>query len=127
VETRRVVGNVPAKAREARRLGPADPGLPMERMILVLSSRDPEGLDRFLAAQQDPSSPDFHRWLSPKTFGERFGADGGEIERLSRWLGQQGFDVEAPPAGHLALVFSGTAERVESVFGTRIVELEYEG
>jgi subtilase family serine protease len=30
-------------------------------------------LDKLLEQQQDPSSPNYHRWLSPDEFADRFG------------------------------------------------------
>src|ERR1039457_3541571 len=45
--------------------GPQSPDTPMERMVLVLSpdSDQQMALDELLDAQQNPGSPDYHRWL----------------------------------------------------------------
>jgi subtilase family serine protease len=48
----------------------------MERMVLSLKLRPAaaERLESLLAEQQEPSSPNYHRWLTPEEFGNRFGA-----------------------------------------------------
>src|SRR5438552_10306555 len=67
-------GNVPAQARPERDLGRSDPNLPMEGMTLLLSpaAGAAPALESLLAAQQDPASPSFHRWITPEEFGRRF-------------------------------------------------------
>ena len=37
-----------------------------------LGWRNQGELDALLAGQQDPASPDYHRWLSPQEFRSRF-------------------------------------------------------
>src|SRR5579863_2922268 len=69
-------GNHHPLATIANDRGEVSPDLPMERMLLVLNrdAATESTLQSFLARQQDKSSPDFHAWLSPVQFGERFGA-----------------------------------------------------
>lgn len=91
-------GNVHPKARPEFDVGPTDPSLPMERMVLLLKI-DPEKqaeLDRLVAEQQDPSSPNFHRWLTPEDFGTRFGRSPEEIATVESWLITQGFTIDEP-------------------------------
>src|SRR5205814_10440731 len=47
-------------------------------------------LEALLAAQQDPSSPQYHRWLTPDQFAARFGMAQSDIEKVQSWLQQQG-------------------------------------
>lgn len=117
---RRTVAEVPPQVLEAERVGRADPDHPMERMLLLLPSKDLEGRDRFLAAQQTPGAPEFRRWLTPEQFHERFGADPSAVRAATSWLEEQGFSVEAGHPGRAALLFSGTAAQVEAAFATRI-------
>lgn len=56
-----------AQAHFDRGAAPAD--LPMEHMLLLLK-RSPEqqaALDSLLDEQHDPSSPNYHQWLTPKS------------------------------------------------------------
>ena len=117
-----ISGSVHPLARPEFDRGPADPDLPMRRMVLVLSR--PESaeweLARFLADQQDPASPMFHRWLTPEEFGRRFGASAGEVARIRAWLESQDFTIDEVARGRGWINFSGTAAQVERAFRTPI-------
>jgi hypothetical protein len=89
-------GNVAPLAVPEFDAGPADPELPLSRMILVLARR-PGGdaaLRELLDAQLDPASPLYHRWLSPDEFGSRFGIEDAELGRLLDWLQENGFAID---------------------------------
>jgi len=61
-------------AQPAFDTGAVDPGLKMDRMVLVLGpAPEQEHMLRALVdSQQDKTSPDFHRWLSPEQFAQQF-------------------------------------------------------
>lgn len=120
VETPRRVARVAPEIRDAEDAGRVDPGLPVEKMVLVLPVRDQAGLERFLTELQDPASPRFRRWLTPSEFGERFGARKEDLEAIAGWLRSEGFAVEGAGAGRTALVFSGRAADVERAFDTEL-------
>ena len=123
-ETRLTVlrGNIHPLARPQFDRGPAPASLPMDRMLLVLK-RSPEqeaALEEFMAEQQDPSSPNFHNWLSPQEFGQRFGPAGQDIQTITSWLALRGFRVESVSKGRTVIEFSGTAAEVQGAFHTTI-------
>jgi subtilase family serine protease len=126
-EPRRVVAQPPAAAAAASVGRRPDPDLPLEKLVLVLAPRDPEGLTRFLAGLEDPASPSFRKWISPAEFGARFGARRPEIETLAAWLSARRLRVEEIPRGATAIVFSGQLRDVESALGTRFLEVELGG
>jgi hypothetical protein len=102
--------------------GPASPDTPMERMVLVLSP-DPDqqiALDELLDAQQNPESPDYHRWLTPEEFGNQFGVSDNDISQIVSWLQRHGFTAEPVSPARRSIVFSGTAAQVASAFHTEI-------
>jgi pseudomonalisin len=115
-------GNIHPLARPEFDAGQVSPQQPMQRMILVLQP-DPaqeRALEALLAAQQDPQSPQYHRWLTPETFGKMFGVSDRDLEQVTAWLTGHGFEVEPAPSGRRQLVFSGTAAQVEAAFHTQI-------
>jgi subtilase family serine protease len=73
--------------------GSAFPGAAASQTLVGLRGRDGARLDRLLAAQQDPTSPDYRRWLTPQEFGRRFGASPGDLRRVERWLRDAGCRV----------------------------------
>src|SRR4051794_11293899 len=55
----------------------------MDRMVLVLEpdAAQEQQLDELLAAQQDPTSPRYHQWLTPEEFGRRFGVSDQDLNQ----------------------------------------------
>lgn len=62
--------------------------------LVGLRGRNAGALDALLAAQQDPASPEYQRWLTPKEFGERFGATPKDLKRVERWLRGDGCRIK---------------------------------
>lgn len=115
-------GNVHPLVRPQYDRGIVPDSMPVERMQLVLKrSNDQEAaLESFLASQQDKSSPNFHKWLTPEQFGKRFGPADGDIHAVTDWLTSQGFRVDKVSPGRAVIEFSGNAEEVRNAFGTEI-------
>jgi subtilase family serine protease len=122
-------GNVSPKARPEFDVGPTDPSLPMDRMILLLkiAPEKQAQLNRLLAEQQDPSSPNFRRWLTPEEFGEKFGRSPDEIATVSGWLVKHGFTIEETAKGGTWINFSGTSANVESAFQVKMHDYSVNG
>ena len=130
-ENDRVVlhGTVPPKARPEFDVGPADPSLAMKRTILLLkiAPEKQAELDRLVAEQQDPSSPNFHRWLTPEEFGKRFGRTPEEIGTVKGWLITHGFTIDETAKGGTWINFSGTASDVDLAFHANMHDYQVDG
>ncbi|HMD07876.1 MAG TPA: Ig-like domain repeat protein [Candidatus Acidoferrum sp.] len=115
-------GNRHPLAAPANDRGEAASDLPMERMLLVFKrdAATESALQSLIARQQDRSSPDFHAWLSPDQFGNRFGASPADIQKLTGWLASHGFRVNRVGQGAMSIEFSGTAGQVKDAFHTAI-------
>ncbi len=77
-------------------------------------------LQALLAAQQDPSSPQYHQWLTPDSFGARFGMADADLALVESWLQGEGFSVDGVNRSRNAVTFSGTAGTVGTAFGTEL-------
>src|SRR6266699_2766699 len=91
--------------------------------ISIAFSRTPAqeaDLQALLAAQQHPTSPLYHKWLTPDEFGARFGLADSDIAKVQSWVGQHGFTVESVSRSKNRISFSGTVEQVEAAFGTEM-------
>src|ERR1017187_4109743 len=111
-------GNRHPQARAEFDRGPAPPSLPMERMFLVLnrSAEQEAALTRLLQQQQDKSSPNHHKWLTPEQFGEQFGPAPEDLQTVVSWLQSYGFQVARVSRGRGIIEFSGDARHVEQAF-----------
>lgn len=117
-----LVGNMHPLARPEFDRGIAPTDLPMERMLLVLtrSAEQEAALEALLVAQQNPSSSQYHQWLTPQQFGEEFGAADADIQTVMSWLQFHGFQVNRVSQGKNVIDFSGTANQVAQAFHTEI-------
>lgn len=102
---------------------------PMEHMILQLQPEAAQlaALDLLVAQQHDPQSPQFHQFLTPEQYAARFGVSQNDIDKVTGWLKQHGFQVEEVTANHLSIVFSGDAYAVQSAFNTEVKEYSVNG
>lgn len=125
----RIQGNVHHALITANPIGRMEPSAPMERIILALkpSVQKQAALEALLARQQNPASSDYHRWLTPEAFGERFGAAQENVEAVTAWLQGHGFSIEETSPSRLSITFSGTADQVEQAFLTPMLEYRING
>src|SRR5438105_943030 len=109
-------GNVNPRTNALSDQGPATGSLPLPRVTLFFSrTADQQAqLDQLLVRQQDPSSPDYHRWLSPQEIADRFGMSEADMQKTVDWLSAQGFSVVERAASRSYVVFSGTTAEIQS-------------
>jgi subtilase family serine protease len=110
-------GNHPREATTLASVGDADPNQQLS-MEISFAVRHRAELDQLLADQQNPSSPNFRKWLAPGEYNQRFGPSQPNIDAVSEWLRSEGFTVE--PSSNGMLKFSGTVAQAEHAFSTRI-------
>lgn len=110
------------RTASATDIGHLDSSTKLGHMTLVLkptASQD-TALTQLLADQQNPSSAQYHKWLSPTEFGQRFGVSDADLSVLKQWLQSAGFQVESVPESRNAIVFSGSSSQVESAFHVKM-------
>jgi subtilase family serine protease len=125
----RLSGTVHPLAAEAADLGRVAAELPMERALLHLtpSAAQEAALEELLAAQQDPGAAEYHQWLTPEQFGERFGVSDDDLAAIRSWLEGQGLRVTAVSPGRRTIEFGGPAGKLEQAFHTEIHEFQVAG
>jgi subtilase family serine protease len=109
--------------------GPVEADFPVSGITLYFqhSPAQKAGLERLLLDLQDPASPQYHHWLSPEQFADRFGASHDEIDAVSQWLTSEGFSVGKIARSRTWMVFSGTARQVAGAFHAGIHRFEWGG
>ena len=102
--------------------GPLAQSRPIHGITLSLKRSDAQEaeLRALLAAQMDPGSPQFHRWLTPDQIAARFGLADGDLAAVQQWLERQGFKVDSIGRSHDRITFSGDAGQVAAAFGTSL-------
>src|SRR5260370_2073022 len=115
-------GNVHGMARVQFDQGRVDAATQMSGVSLVFkpSAAQQSDLNKLLAQQQDPSSPKYHKWLTPAQFADRFGLSRADIGKVTDWLQSQGLSVTRVANSRNQVFFEGTVAQVESAFHTEI-------
>ncbi len=88
------------------------------RLHIFFQLRNREDLSQLLSDQQNPSSPRYHRWLTPEQFDSRFGRTPAEVRAVSKWLSARGLRVLS--ASNRKIDFSATVAQTEAAFATTI-------
>ena len=111
-------GNVHGLARPEFDLGRAD----SSRMLHVVSlsfhpsAAQQNELDLFIQQLGDRTSPNYHKYLTPAQFADRFGMTQNDINKIVAWLQSEGFLNITVSNSRNMVSFDGTVAQVESTF-----------
>ena len=128
-KVRALPGHLPFWAKPANSVGrvSGDAALAPMTLVLARSEQQEEALDKLLADQQDPASPEYHHWLTPEQMGERFGLSEQDIETVSGWLQSQNLHVSWVSPSRMFIGFTGTAGEVGRAFHTEFQTYKVNG
>jgi subtilase family serine protease len=113
-------GQVPAEVSRMVPMARANPVGPI-RIQLTLKLHHTAQLNELLKAQQDPTSPQYHRWLQSGEFDARFGPTPQDFRAVTNWLGAEGFKLTATSFADHSLQAVGTIAQAEHAFATTIM------
>jgi uncharacterized protein (TIGR03437 family) len=124
-----LTGHLHPLARPEYDGGAADPSTKLTFLTLLLkpSAGQRSDLAQLLAEQQDPTSPNYHRWLTPEQYAGRFGVSSDDLAKIKSWLEQQGLQVIGVARGRNWVSFNGTVGQVEQAFQTEIHQYNVKG
>ncbi|MCU1298692.1 MAG: Multicopper oxidase [Acidobacteriaceae bacterium] len=94
--------------------------LPGVTLVFKPSPAQQAALEKLLTEQQRPSSPLYHKWLTPEQYADRFGLTNNDVGKVTTWLESQGFTVDRVGRGRTQLSFTGSVARINAVFKTEI-------
>jgi subtilase family serine protease len=109
--------------------GPVEPSFQIHSMLLFTkpSAAQQKELDELNAQQQDRKSANYHKWLTPAQFADRFGLSANDMNKITSWLKSQGFVIESVGGNRNLVRFSGTAGQVQSAFRAEIHRYSVDG
>ena len=122
-------GNVHGLAQARFDIGHTDGSMVLHGVTLSFrpSAAQQADLNNLLAQQQDRSSPNYHKWLTPSHFADRFGMTQNDIASVTAWVESQGLTVTSVANGRNQISFDGTVAQIESVLGTEIHDYVVDG
>lgn len=107
----------------SRQLGPVDSGERLSITVLVRRRTDGEPLPAAETATSEfltPSQP-----LSAQSFTDRYGADQGDVDRVTAFLTGHGLHIDDVNLAARMIMASGTAAQVESAFQVELHRYEH--
>jgi subtilase family serine protease len=96
----------------------ATPADAVQTVSLVLKIRNPDQLERYIAATVDPDNPLFRRFLTVEQFRAFFAPREIEILRIRQALHAAGITVDEVFKDHLVIRATGTADQFNRFFST---------
>ncbi len=117
-----LTGNTVPLATQANDQGPVPASTPMNDMWLLLKrpAATQKAFEQYLEEQQNPKSPNYHKWLTPQQVGDQYGPAKQDIATVTQWLQASGFKVESVAPHGTLIDFSGTVSQITQAFHTQI-------
>jgi hypothetical protein len=114
-EMRVLRGHVPPSAALVQPRGRL-PGTNSLRLAISLPLRNQEALAKFQQRLYDPASPDYHHYLTPAQFNERFGPTAQDYQTVIHFARSNGLEVVATHDSRLLLDVRGKVSDIEKAF-----------
>ena len=92
-----------------------------------LSPAQQADMDLLLQQQQDRTSPNYHKWLTPEQYAVRFGMSAGDLAKVTAWLQSQGLIVDGISRDRNEVSFSGSVGQVEYALNTEFHDYSING
>jgi len=89
-------------------------------LVFRLSPAQQAELNQLLLDQQDPASPNYHKWITPDQYAARFGMTQNDLAKVTSWAQSQGLTVEGISRNRTEVSFSGTVGQIEYALKTEI-------
>ena len=110
-----VPGTLPQLVQGATDLGPATTG--QLTVTLALPLQDQSGLRSLLADLYEPSSADYHQFLTPAAFAARFAPSTATAAAVEQWAKGAGLSVTSVSANRTLVRVTGSLAAVGHAFG----------
>jgi pseudomonalisin len=96
-------------------------------VAVALAAPDQAARDRAFAAMYDPANPEYHRFMTPVEFADRFGVDASTFGRLRGWLEDGGLVVTHVSGSRDYVLADGPVAKVETLFHTVLRTFSWNG
>ncbi|MDB6064190.1 MAG: Sedolisin [Pedosphaera sp.] len=92
------------------------PGSDHLNLVVGLPLRNQAALDALLSDLHDPASTNFHQWLTPEQFTERFGPTREDYDKVVNFATASGLNVTAKHSNRTMLEVDATVATIEKTF-----------
>jgi subtilase family serine protease len=122
-------GSVHPMLQKATDQGRMDGATRLEGVSLIFkrTAEQDAAAEKFLEDLQNPNSPNYHKWLTPEQYADRFAISASDLAKVTAWLQSQGFTVNRTARGRSQVWFSGAVSQIETVFRTEMHHFSVKG
>jgi subtilase family serine protease len=114
-------GHIHPLIRSAEDVGGVDPSQKLSlSLVFAPSSSQQAALQKLLQDQQDPNSPEYHKWITPEQFADAYGLSAAQVETVRSWLTSAGIAVREVAPSRNRISFDATAAQAQSLFNVEI-------
>ena len=121
-----LAGTLPQGLAQAQVSGNASADQQLQ-LSISLPLRSSALLKMMLRNMYDPTSPEYHQYLSPATFSLWFAPTQATVNRVTSWLKAQGLHVGSVASNHLLVDASGSVAQVDQAFQVQIKNYNLNG
>lgn len=126
VSKRLVIQAIPAIVNRAQLNGPHQSSATI-KLVIGMKLRHVRQLNAFLRNVQNPASPAYHQFLTPKQFTRLYGPTSGQVQVVIRYLRSQGLLVRSVSRNRTLIRAVGITRQIEQTFGIRINDYTFQG
>ncbi|MGB7102975.1 MAG: S53 family peptidase [Acidimicrobiales bacterium] len=94
---------------------------------LALRQQHAGELSSFIASLSNTASTNYHRFLTPREYAQRFGASAATVNAVRTYFQQYGLHVGALSAGHNVLHVTGTTTEIARAFDSPVETVSLAG
>ncbi|WP_320420729.1 S53 family peptidase [Roseateles agri] len=87
-------------------------------VAISLKANNLDDLKAFVASTVDPSSPNYHQFITPAQFAARYGQSISNVLAVKSYLEANGLTVNQVYSNNLLITASGTNAQLSALFGT---------
>ncbi len=87
---------------------------------VVLQQTNQVALKAYISSLSNTASPNYHHYLTPSEFAQRFGASSSSIARVRSYLARYGLSNVSLSKGHILLHVTGSSADIARAFATPV-------
>jgi len=108
-------GHVPSAVAQLQPVS-ALPGTNQLRLVIGLPLHNPAELDNLLNELHDPASTNYHQWLTPEQFSQRFGPTEAEYQQVVHFAQSSGLKVTGLCSNRMLVDVEAPVTDIEKAF-----------
>jgi subtilase family serine protease len=110
---------VPSVVQRSTYVGPTDKSQTLH-LSINLNPPSPAALKAFADSVSNPTSPNYHKFITPKQVGQMFGQPAAMVQQVVAYCTSQGFKIKLVADDNIGILADCTVAQAESAFGVTI-------